>query len=282
MELIVSGERFGRLTALHEVERSKLHVACLCDCGKETTVSAAHLRSGHTKSCGCLHKEIMKNRYRFDLKSGMVFGRLTVKREIDPILKPYGSFRRVECVCVCGAITTPALAKLTSGHTLSCGCLKREQARNRKITHGHSIGGKVTPELHSYQSMRGRCLNKNDAAYSAYGGRGIEICKRWLHGDESRSGFECFLADMGERPSKLHSLDRIDSNGNYEPDNCRWATKAEQARNRRSNHYVMVGGVSIALSEACERFDADPQLVRDRLRRGWTFERAVAEASRAR
>lgn len=137
------------------------------------------------------------------------------------------------CVCDCGNETYVSGYALRSGHTQSCGCLHSErtaEVRRSEKTHGLAD----TPEYRSWISMVQRVTNAASHNYPYYGGRGILICDRWLNGDERRSGVECFLADMGKRPAGT-SLDRINNDGNYEPGNCRWATRSEQVRNRRPN-----------------------------------------------
>lgn len=96
--------------------------------------------------------------------------------------------------------------------------------------HGHSRSGRQTPEYFAWRNMLNRCYNEGVDSFPLYGGRGIAVCERW----QGERGFENFLADMGPRPSAQHSIDRRESDGNYEPDNCRWATRIEQARNRRT------------------------------------------------
>lgn len=138
-----------------------------------------------------------------------------------------------------------------------------------KITHGHSLGYSPTPTYCSWIQMRQRCLNPNNPDYKYYGGRGITICETW-------NTFDIFLLDMGEKPKEA-SLDRIDNNGNYCKLNCRWATKLEQARNRRDNLYVMFRGTSTSLSELSDLCGLAPKILRSRIfDSGWSVEKAIS------
>jgi hypothetical protein len=141
-------------------------------------------------------------------------------------------------------------------------------------THGATIGGR-SPEYIAWLNVRQRCNDPNVPEHKYYGGRGISVCDRWLHGEGGLSGYECFLADMGNKPSRLHSIDRIDVNGNYEPMNCRWATKRQQARNTRANRLVSLDGKTVSLVEACEMVGENYHNVRQRIYRGKTFEQAI-------
>lgn len=137
-------------------------------------------------------------------------------------------------------------------------------------THGATKGGLTPPEYRSWQSMKDRCLRPNNEGYKWYGGRGITVCDRWLE------SFENFLADMGPKPSPQHTLDRKENNGNYDPDNCRWATKKEQAANRRSNRMITYKGETLMISEWAHRADLEMYVLYLRVvRRGWDFERAL-------
>ena len=137
------------------------------------------------------------------------------------------------CLCDCGIERTIAGCDLRSGHTKSCGCLQRERARDtieaNRGTGRLSHGMTESPEYNSWCAMKKRCLNPKTTRYERWGGRGIKICPQWVN------SFETFLADMGKRPSLGHSLDRINNDGDYEPDNVRWATSVEQANNRRES-----------------------------------------------
>jgi hypothetical protein len=124
--------------------------------------------------------------------------------------------------------------------------------------------------------MIGRCYNPNDNGFANYGARGIEVCDRWRFGEGSKTGFECFLEDMGRRPSLKHSIDRTNNDGNYEPTNCRWASSKQQNRNRRDNFLVLVDGRHVTLTEAAEQCGLKVYTLRRRLVvSGWPLERAL-------
>ena len=142
-----------------------------------------------------------------------------------------------KCLCECGREHNVASGELLNGDTKSCGCLKRERIARVTYKHGHAKRGRWgSPTYQSWLAMHNRCTNPKQINWPDYGGRGIRICERW----RGEHGFQNFFADMGHRPMGK-TLDRIDVSKNYEPDNCRWATRVEQRSNQRTADPFMDG-----------------------------------------
>lgn len=137
-------------------------------------------------------------------------------------------------------------------------------------------GMKNTQTYRAWSRMKKRCLNPRSSVYQWYGGRGIQVCERWKMGD----GFKSFLADMGVCPSSHHSLDRLDPNGDYTPENCQWSTKSEQSRHRTDNHLLTHNGTTLCLTDWAERVGLSSSLLSRRLRAGWTIDRALTTPRR--
>ena len=202
---------------------------------------------------------------RITLTPGQRFGRLTVLPDL-PKVAPDGKNLLWPCICDCGSAHWATGPNLTRGAIRSCGCLRREiDANSPNKTHGLSHR---VPEYTVWAQMRNRCLKAHDPGYPGYGGRGITLCEAW--GD-----FGVFYRDMGPRPSPDHTLDRIDNNGPYSPENCRWATPTEQARNRRSNRLLTLNGRTLTLAEWGEVTGIPRALLSTRIRRGWSDQEAL-------
>ena len=167
------------------------------------------------------------------------------------------------CQCDCGQTAEVGRHDLTSRKTKSCGCFRREATGLRKMT--HSLSNSTTYK--SWASARQRCSNPNDASYPDYGGRGIQMCERW-------ASFENFVADMGIRPSGM-SLDRIDNDLGYQPNNCRWAPDKVQARNKRTTRMIEFQGKRLTLTEWARHYSIPVSTLYCRLAKGKSFTEAV-------
>jgi hypothetical protein len=168
-------------------------------------------------------------------------------------------------ICDCGNANTSRDDSLVSGKVRSCGCLQRESAG--AINRSHMLSN--SPTYSTWANMLTRCTNPKFEDWDRYGGRGIRVCQAWF-------SFEAFLADMGERPSPSHSLDRYpDQNGNYEPGNCRWATGKEQCRNRRDNNLITFNGETKTAAEWSEITGITPSTLRARTRAGWPADKCL-------
>lgn len=189
--------------------------------------------------------------------TGRRFGNLIAKEKL-----PARNGRRLWlCICDCGSETKAQAGHLRAGIRLSCGCRMPES----KKTHGMSR----SPEYRAWENARARCRNPKVKRYPLYGGRGIRMCDEWA------SSFEAFIRDMGRRPSSSHSLDRLDSNGHYEPGNCRWATAAQQNNNRSINRHVIVRGSRMTVAEASRLTGIPHATILGRLDRGYPDDEAV-------
>jgi hypothetical protein len=204
--------------------------------------------------------------------TGMVFGRWSVEAR-DDTPTSFAKQYQVKwiCVCECGRCRSVRAVHLVGGQSRSCGCLARDRLRENSARRKNAAppNPKKTPERIIWWTMLARCRNPNAANYHLYGGRGIRVCDRW------RKSFENFLADMGPRPEGM-TLDRIDNEGDYSPENCRWATLIEQANNKRNTPYLEWNGVRKSLKEWSRITGIHPETIRHRLLHGWTDEKALS------
>lgn len=206
---------------------------------------------------------------------GKRFGLLTVIALCEPV---YYKPRKAICQCDCGKKTESFVSSLRGGGAKSCGCEPQKKHAQRFTKHGHS----KHPLYSTYKSMLHRCFNKNAQAFKYYGGRGISVCERWRCGADGKDGFECFVIDMGNKPTSKHSIDRIDNNGSYSPENCRWATPKQQGNNVRSNFKIPHGDKIKTISELSEGAVVSYETLRSRLKSGWDVEAARIKPSQIR
>jgi len=192
------------------------------------------------------------------------FGLLVIESELPRNKRGRRMFR---CLCDCGGQRTTAQDSLVTGRTTSCGCKHKARAKTLAKTYLTTHGHYGSPEYISWKAMKARCLNQNHQCYERYSELGI--CEEWTH------SFERFLADVGPRPTAKHTLERIENDKGYCSENVRWATRIEQARNRRSSRIVEVDGVSLTAVEWSEITGVPASVIRRRLDTGFAPEEAI-------
>lgn len=171
-------------------------------------------------------------------------------------------FQRWWCLCVCGKIKKVRASCLLKGNTQSCGCLSLETSKKMFIQHGMYN----TKIYRTWCDIRRRCYDPKNSRYHNYGGRGIKVCERWLE------NFENFYEDMGDKPGPEYSIDRIDVNGDYCKENCKWSTDKEQANNKTNNRYLIFNSEKLTITEFSKRINISQNTIRKYLSLGWTTE----------
>lgn len=206
-------------------------------------------------------------------KTGLRFGKLTVIDYAGRI----GRSHAYRCLCDCGGSIVTRGYSLSAAATKSCGCLIDEKAGRAQYRHGLTD----TDEFRILNGIKNRCYNKNVKSYPRYGGRGINVCNRWLHGEDGKSSIECFIDDVGRRPSKSHSVDRHPNpDGNYEPGNVRWATAREQEENKSGKRILTFGGKSQNVHEWARETGIPVKEITRRFLRGWPVEKTLTQQLR--
>jgi len=208
--------------------------------------------------------------------TGQTFERLIVTRFKERVNRGPGRGTYWYCDCSCGTrdyvTTSQSLRKGSKGGARSCGCISRELSAVRigqqSRTHGETKleDGKQTetPEYRAWKSIKTRCHNQRYKQFKDYGGRGIKVCSRW------RESFTAFLQDMGRKPSPAHSIERRDTDGDYEPGNCYWATDEEQRRNKRTTVLITIEGVTRVRCDWLRLLGVSRSTYTWRRKQGWT------------
>lgn len=259
----ITGSVFNKLTVIKRTGTNKQGEAlwlCKCECGGSIITRGSSLRNGTTQSCGCL---------QFTQRQAM--GRANANRLHDLTGKQFGKWLVVErvkskprtvlykCKCECGTIKNVRATSLTTGASTSCGCYKAEKAAIQAKTHGLSRH----PLYHVISDAIDRCHNPKAQEYHRYGARGITVCEEWR---ENRERFIEWAVSNGY--AKGLTIDRIDNNRGYAPDNCRFVTQQENTNNRRNTVLVEIDGKKIPCTEAARIYGISAGKIRKRYRAG--------------
>ena len=255
----LTGKRIGKLTVIEQAGRDKnrrILWRCKCDCGNECLLSSNVLARGQS-SCGCYrHARIRKDR------TGERHGRLVV-------LGPANIKKRTEnywlCKCDCGNECVVSGSQLKKDGTKSCGCYQKETYGKHAITHGMT----KTKLYKRWNSMKQRCQNPNEARYADYGGRGISVCEEW----EDFEGFKKWAMENGYEEHL--SIDRIDNDGDYCPENCRWVPMSVQAWNKRTTTRITYNGETHSLNGWSKKTGLPPSTIRARIDKRWDIKDAL-------
>ena len=271
----ITGQRFGRLLVFERSEdrisksgRKIIRWKCQCDCGNIIDVDSSNLLRGNTRSCGCLTSENKKQYY-----IGKKFGRLTVIERIENYIDENGSPHSMwKCKCECGNVVSVRGTFLKSGSVRSCGCLGAETLKEMLTVHGDS----KTRLYKIWAGIKERCYNANNKCYKEYGGRGILMCDEWKNDYvifKEWAYANGYYEDVNKEPC---SIDRIDNNGNYCPNNCRWVNRKVQQNNTRHNHYIEYNNETHTIAEWADIYKIDYKQFYNRLKcRKWDFEETL-------
>lgn len=250
------GQKFGKLTVIDSYRKrlgknNRVNIICVCkcDCGNIINCTASRLKQGQ-KGCGCLQK------FNFDKYKNKIYNGITIIKLVDSKKKI------IECKCKCGNIFQCQLTDLISTKHHIIGCNKCPEHLNPKAKYIWNSKVEYNRILRIFNGMKDRCYNKNNKDYKWYGGKGIKICEEWLN---SKLSFYNWAIANGYRDNL--TIDRIDSNGDYEPNNCRWATMIEQQNNKKSNVKYEYKGEYLTIPQIARLNNININTFRSRMRK---------------
>lgn len=200
---------------------------------------------------------------RIDIKDhiGKVYGRLTIIKETDSSIYERTHTRNVLCRCSCGKEKIIDFQSVLKGRSKSCGCYNSEVSSKNHTKHGLCVlsPNKKRPEYMIWSKMKARCFTSTNKDYKYYGARGIKVCDRW------KNSFALFIQDMGYKPSPKHSIERIDVNKDYSPENCKWILLSEQNKNKRKSNNITFNNKTMALPDWCKELNLSYGMMRHRI-----------------
>ena len=272
-----TGNRYGRLVVIEfvELKNHKSYWRCKCDCGNIVVKPIAYLISGNCKSCGCLNKEksterLIKIKEKGNSKSlqdfsNKRFGRLIVIKRVDN-----NKFKQVQwlCKCDCGNEKIITANALRSGNTKSCGCLKKEQDYINIAQKTHNMSN--TRLYNIWRGMKNRCNSSTGKRHKFYHDKGIKVCEEW------KNSFQIFYDwAINNGYNDNLSIDRIDNDKGYYPNNCRWTNSIQQNNNQSNNIRLLYKGKEYSIKELAEQNNIKRATLYERIKRGWAIEKAI-------
>lgn len=257
----LTSRKFGRLTVIEsDTSRKGVYWICKCECGNTKSIKSNSLLSGVSKSCGCLQSNLRTNNL-----IGQKFGKLTVVERTSTPNRPTEHHAYWLCLCECGNNHIARGSDLKNGNVQSCGCLQIEKITTHGMRH--------TPIYAEWCSIKQRCYNPNNKSYKNYGYRGILMCERW------RDSFEAFYEDVSKLSNfgkEGYSLNRINNDGIYEPNNVEWANDKTQANNKRNNHLLEYNGKIQTIAQWADELGINQYTLYNRiLTYHWSVEKAL-------
>lgn len=270
------GKKFGLLTVIGQSPKTNRYSNRFdfqCDCGNVISECPGRVLYGHKKSCGKCRKR--NTSYELEQKItnsiGMKFGKLTI---IGVSHKNGSGKNYAKCKCECGNIIDVLPNSLFNNQSKSCGCSKSNNsilANNKSTSSGNYKDGRTKHLLYgTWHQMINRCENPKSKHYDRYGGRGIKVCDEW----HDFWSFVKWSDSIGGRPNG-YTLDRIDNDGNYCPENCRWADWKTQTSNKSSNRYITYNGKTQTIQQWSINIGLNEQTLTNRINRGWSIEKAL-------